>query len=88
MLMIMKYTLQQFNLVQVSIFTMDRGKLSLVVPILVNMIKAKFATIPTILESSKPPSKYSFHFFELNEMFKVTFLNVKRIKPRVLNPHL
>ncbi len=83
MLMIMEYTLQRFNLLQASRFTMDRGKPSLVAPILVNMTKVKSPTILTILKSSKD----SFHFVELNEMLKTIQKMLKGLKSKVLNPH-
>ncbi len=74
--MIMEYTPQQFILVQASKFTMDRGKSSLVAPILVNMTKVKSTTIFIILKSLKPPSKYYFHFVEFNKMLKTNQKNV------------
>jgi hypothetical protein len=62
---------------------MDKAKPSLVVPILINMTKVKSIAILTILESSKPPSKYAFHFLKLcDEMFKTTQKNVKRTKAK------
>jgi hypothetical protein len=52
---------------------MDRGKPSLMASSLANITRAKFATIPTILESSKPPSEDFFHFSEFDEILKTIF---------------
>jgi len=52
---------------------MDRGKPSLMASSLANITRAKSATIPTILESSKPPSQDFFHFSDLMKCLKQFF---------------
>jgi hypothetical protein len=52
---------------------MDRGKPSLIALSLINIARAKSATIPTILESSKPSFEDFFHFSKFDEMLKTIF---------------